>query len=44
MDFISKAPKEVVERQRTRKKELLEKSEKLKKLLATLTESERSRV
>ena len=38
MDFISKAPKSVVQVQENRKKELLEKSEKLTKLIATLSE------
>ncbi|MDD2238083.1 MAG: valine--tRNA ligase, partial [Kiritimatiellae bacterium] len=38
MDFISKAPKNVVQIQENRKIELLEKSDKLKKLVATLSE------
>jgi len=39
MDFVNKAPKEVVERQTARKQELQEDSRKLEKLIATLTES-----
>jgi len=39
LDFIQKAPREVVAIQENRKKELIEKSEKLKKLIATLEES-----
>ncbi len=38
MDFINKAPAEVVEQQEERKKALLEKSEKLEKLIETLSE------
>ncbi|NCC51004.1 MAG: valine--tRNA ligase [Spartobacteria bacterium] len=39
LDFIKKAPRDVVATQEARKKELIEKSEKLKKLIATLEES-----
>ncbi len=38
MDFINKAPREVVAQQEDRKKQLLEKSEKLQKLIETLSE------
>lgn len=38
MDFISKAPEKVVKIQENRKKELLEKVEKLEKLVVTLSE------
>jgi valyl-tRNA synthetase len=37
MDFVNKAPSEVIERQKKRKEELLEKSEKLSMLLNTLS-------
>jgi len=37
MDFVSKAPKDVVDRQKARKQELLEKSEKLKRLIDILS-------
>ncbi|MBN1269267.1 MAG: valine--tRNA ligase [Kiritimatiellae bacterium] len=40
LDFISKAPPEVVAFQEARKKELLERSEKLQKLIATLSGQE----
>ena len=36
MDFVSKAPQHVVAQQETRKRELVERSEKLKRLIATL--------
>jgi valyl-tRNA synthetase len=39
MDFIQKAPPEVVGKQKTRKRELIEKTEKLKKLRAMLEDS-----
>ena len=34
--FVNKAPKSVVDQQKTRKRELLEKNEKIKRQLATL--------
>ncbi len=40
MDFISKAPKHVVAQQEERKKSLVEKSDKLEKLIETLSESD----
>jgi len=39
VDFVTKAPPEVVERQRVRKQELLEQSEKLKHLIDCLSEA-----
>lgn len=38
--FVSKAPAKVVEQQRTRKQELLEKSEKLRRLMDVLSEAD----
>ncbi len=38
INFVNKAPKEVVDHQKNRKKELLEKNEKLGKLITTLSE------
>ena len=38
LDFINKAPRDVVQIQETRKKDLLEKAEKLEKLISALTE------
>ncbi len=40
MDFVNKAPKHVIEQQEERKKSLLEKSDKLEKLIETLSECE----
>ena len=37
MDFVQRAPKNVVDRQRTNKQELLERSEKLSRLIETLS-------
>lgn len=37
VDFVSKAPREVVDLQRTRKQELIEKRDKVRHLMATLT-------
>ncbi len=43
MDFLERAPREVVAAQESRKHELLEKSDKIKKLILTLSEHEASR-
>lgn len=39
MNFMDKAPKDVVDKQRARKQELVDKSEKLKRLIETLSEN-----
>jgi valyl-tRNA synthetase len=38
IDFVSRAPKDVVERQTARKQELQDNSRKIEKLIATLTD------